>query len=119
MTRVAILPLASEHGTTYCAIANNKFSEGATAGQALDALNTQLTEDESTMLIVIQSQNPDRFFDETRQARLIELMAHWRSARANSQTLPEHENDELERLVAAELKASTDRATALADELSR
>ena len=44
MTKIAILPISGDQGSiTFCAVANGKSSQGATAGAALDALTAQLT----------------------------------------------------------------------------
>jgi hypothetical protein len=118
MTKVAIFPVPSEHGTvTYFAMGNDKRSHGATAGEALDALTQQLTEHETGTIVVIQSQRPDGFFDAEQQRRLGELMARWRSCRATAQAMSSDEGAELDKLVDAELAASSARAAALADEL--
>jgi hypothetical protein len=118
MTKVAIFPVPSDHGTvTYWAMGHNKRSHGATAGEALDALTQQLTEDETATLVVIQNQRPDRFFNSDQQIRLGELMSRWRTCRAMGGALPGVEQAELEKLVEAELEASAARASVLADEL--
>ena len=47
MTKVAILPVPTESGAiSYSAVAGDKQTKGKTAGEALDALTAQLTEDE-------------------------------------------------------------------------
>lgn len=54
MTTVAILPKRDPSGEkSYRAIAGDKHSVGKTAGQALDALTTQLGETEFGVLLVI------------------------------------------------------------------
>ena len=61
----------------------------------------------------------DSFFTEVQQQRLATLMARWRIARDQEDTLPPEEQEELETLIAAELQASTTRAALLADALGR
>ena len=120
MTKVAILPIPTGKGdVSYHAIAGDRQSHGRTAGEALDALTTQLSEDEASTLVVVQSLRPDHFFDSTRQQRLGELMERWHTDRDRGQTLPTDEQTELEALVEAELRAATARAATLADELKR
>lgn len=60
MTTVAILPISDPSGErSYRAIAGSQQSIGKTAGQALDALTSQLGETEFSALLVIQSYRPD------------------------------------------------------------
>ena len=118
MTKVAILPIPTEKGNlSYRAVAGERQSHGRTAGEALDALTAQLSEEEDSTLIIVQSLRPDRFFNAAQQQRLAELMARWRTARDKGETLPTGQQAELDLLVEAELCASTDRAAALSDEL--
>jgi hypothetical protein len=116
MTKVAILPIPNEHDEpSYCAIAGTKHAQGKTVGEALDALTAQLSADETSTLIIVQSLRPDRFFTAAQQQRLAALMARWRTARDQGATLPVDEQTELDTLIAAELHASAARAAALAD----
>jgi hypothetical protein len=63
MTKVAILPIPTKHGDlAYRATAGEKHAQGKTAGEALDALTAQLSADEASTLIMVQSLRPDRFF---------------------------------------------------------
>jgi len=118
MTKVAILPVTTDQGrVSYRAIAGAKQSSGATAGEALDALTAQLSADETSTLVIVQSLRPDRFFSAAQQQRLDQLMARWRTARDQGALLPADEQAELEALVEAELLAATQRAAALADEV--
>ncbi|MBV9851814.1 MAG: hypothetical protein JO250_19275 [Armatimonadetes bacterium] len=122
MTKAAILSVPTETGgLTYQAVAGDKRSEGATPGQALDALTRQLSGDQTGsgagLLVVVQGLRPDRFFSADQQRRLTELMNDWRTARDQGQALPPDTQRELDALVEAELSASADRAAALADEL--
>lgn len=120
MTRVAILPVPTEKGDiSYRAVAGDKHSQGKTAGEALDALTAQLSEEEASTLVIVQSLRPDRFFNAAQQQRLAELMGRWRAARDRGETLPDDERAELEALVETELRAAAIRAAALADELRR
>lgn len=120
MTRVAILPVPTEKGgITYTAVAGSKRSCGKTAGEALDALTAQLSGEENGTLIIVQSQQPDAYFNAAQQQRLAELTNRWRTARDQGQALPPDEQAELDALVEAELQASAARAAALADELGK
>ncbi len=120
MTRVAILPVPTNKGeVSYRAVAGNKQSQGATAGEALDALTAQLSEDDRGTLVVVQNLRPDRYFSADQQRRLAELMTRWRSARDGGAALPATELAELQALVDEELRASAARASELADEAGR
>jgi hypothetical protein len=116
MTRVAILPVPAQQGDVfYRAIAGKKHAQGKSVGEALDALTAQLSADEASTLVIVQSLRPDRFFTATQQQRLDALMARWRTLRAQGASLPDHEQAELEALIAAELQASLARTAKLAD----
>jgi hypothetical protein len=120
MTKVIILPIPTEKGkVSYRAVAGDRQSHGRTAGEALDALTTQLSEDEANTLVIVQSLRPDRFFDAAQRQRLGELMERWHTERDKGQTLPADVQTELEALVEAELRAVAVRAATLADELKR
>ncbi len=120
MTKVAILPIPTEKGgLAFQGVAGNMRSQGSTAGEALDALTTQFSDTGESLLVVVQSLRPDRFFDVAQQQRLSELMGRWQSARDVGAFLPLNEQTELETLVETELRASADRAAALADQLSQ
>jgi hypothetical protein len=119
MTKVAILPEATEEGTTYRAVVGEKQSVGRTAGEALDALTPQLPIDETGTLVIIQNHRPDRFFSEDQQQRLEMLMSRWRVAWDTGGSLPTDEQKELETLVAAELRSAASRAAAISQELGR
>jgi hypothetical protein len=95
MTTITILP---EKEDSYRAVAGDKESTGRTAGEALDALTSQLSDEESGTLVIVQNYKADRFFNAAQQERLAELM-EYRQARPLS---PEEER-ELESLVEAEL----------------
>lgn len=120
MTKVAIMPVADEHGHVYfSAVAGDRQTRGVTAGAALDAMNEQLAGDTEAAIIVLQNYRPDTFFSAAQQQRLEELMQRWRSARDNGTTLPQDEQDELDGLVEQELQASAKRAARLNSELKQ
>ncbi|MGI9303642.1 MAG: hypothetical protein ACR2RB_13220 [Gammaproteobacteria bacterium] len=117
MTKVAILPVPTDSGDiSYNAVAGDKWTKGKTAGEALDALTAQLTEEDST-LVIVQSRRPDRFFSAAQHKRLSELMDRWRVARDKGDSLSKEDQAELQALVEEELEASSNRAAALVDEL--
>ena len=118
MTKVSILPESSESGqVTYRAIAGRQQSVGKTAGEALDALTSSLPEEQTATLVVVQHQRPGRFFSAEQQARLTELMAHWRAARDGGIRLLPAEQSELNALAEAEVRSSGERTAALLREL--
>jgi hypothetical protein len=119
MTTIAIVPeVIQPTGKTYRAIAGDHQSVGRTAGEALDALTSQLSEDEAGTLLVVQHLRPDRFFTAQQQQRLEELMQRWRAARDSQAVLPPEEQAELESLVEAELQGAMQRAAALVQGLA-
>ena|SRR2546423_12979770 len=95
MTTITILP---EKADSYRALAGDKESTGHTAGEALDALTSQLAEDESGTLIIVQNHKVDEFFSAAQQERLTELMQL-----RQAQTLSPEEEQELKSLVETEL----------------
>src|SRR5437016_3277886 len=104
MTRVTILPESpGSPDTKFRAVARQAESVGDTPGAALDALAKQLDESERGTMIVVQGQQPDRFFTAAQQQRLGELMNRWRAARDAREALPPEQQAELEALVDAEL----------------
>jgi hypothetical protein len=120
MTKVAILPVATATGhIVYHAMAGDKQSHGNTAGEALDALTTQLQEEEVGTLVIVQNFHPDSFSAADQQRRLAELMARWRAARDVGTPLPTTEQAELDALIEAEIRASTKRTAALLHELTQ
>ena len=110
MTTITITP---ERADTYRAITGNKESTGRTAGEALDALASQLSEDESGTLVIVQNRKGDRYFNATQQARLTELM----QGREVGNLSPEEEG-ELEELIEAELDGARERTETLLRELN-
>ena len=109
MTTITITP---ERADTYRAITGDREPTGRTAGEALDALTSQLTDDESGTLVIVQNRKADRFFNATQQARLSEL-----TERRETVTLSPEEDGELEKLVEAELDGARARAEALLSQL--
>lgn len=95
MTTITILP---EETNSYRAVAGDKESTGRTAGEALDALASQLEDEESGTLVIVQNHKADFFFDAAQQERLTELM----QLRKDGKLSPEEEG-ELEGLVTIEL----------------
>ena len=77
----------------------------------MDALTAQLSENDTSTLVIMQSLRPDPFFTAAQQERLTVLMAHWRTARDQGNTRPIKEQAEMETLVEVELRASANRAT--------
>lgn len=120
MTTVAILPVPTEKGgIAYQGVAGETRSQGNTVGEALDALTAQLPEVQDSLLVVVQSLRPDRFFDATQQRRLGELMDAWRKARDTGGALPSAEQAELDALIEAELNGAAGRAAALVGEVGQ
>lgn len=118
MINVTILPMTTEQGAiSYRAVAGAKHSSGNTPGAALDALTAQLSADDTSTLVIVQSLRPDSYFTATQQRRLGHLMKKWRQVRDQASSLSAKEQVELEKLVEAELDAATQRAAALADNL--
>lgn len=109
MTTITILP---ERADSYRAVAGDKESTGRTAGEALDALTSQLADEEGGTLVIVQNRKADRFFSAAQQGRLAELIR-----RRESETLSPEEAGELEELVEAELDGARRRAEELLNEL--
>ena len=118
MTTITILPekFGSEE-TTYRAITGMKESVGKTAGEALDGLTSQLSDEEDGTLVIVQRLRPDSFFTERQQRRLEELMSRWRQLRDDGGSLSIDEQAELESLVNDELVAARHRAEAAIREI--
>jgi len=118
MRRVEILSVPVEHGRiSYYAMAGKKRSFGHTAGEALDLLTSQFPVEEVGTLVIVQSHQPDRFFDANQQRRLGELMQRWRTARDQGRLLSTGEQAELEKLADTELLAAAARAEEMLFEL--
>ncbi len=118
MTKVGVIqiPVGGDE-LAFRAVTLGKQATGRTAGEAIDALASQLTADEGNTLIVVRNICPDQFFSATQRKRLEELMASWRSARDAGNFLPPEEQSELEMLIEAEVRAAADRAMTLGREL--
>jgi hypothetical protein len=120
MTTISIMPESTTAGDrTYRAVAGQVQSVGKTPGEALDALTSQLSEAETSTLVVVQSLRPDRFFTAEQQQRLAELMQRWRAARDTGRALPPDEQAELDALVEAELRGAAARTAALLGQQGR
>jgi hypothetical protein len=120
MTRIAIMPVRTGEGKlAYHAVAGDKRSSGETAGKALDALTSQLSDDERATIVIVQNFRPDPFFDAERQQRMEELMERWREARDDGTSLPDPVQAELDALIEEETRASARRTATLLDELDR
>ena len=70
MTSITIQPIPSDQGgIAYLATSNGKRSQGATAGEALDALTSQLPNTSIGALVIVPDQRPDQFFNAEQQQR--------------------------------------------------
>ena len=118
MTKVAVYREPSDsESLPYRAVAGGSQAKGRTAGEALDALTSQLNVEESDTIVIVRSMRPDRFFNSEQRRRLEELVSLRRDALGRNSALSNEEQVELERLVDAEVQAAQARATALFDEL--
>jgi hypothetical protein len=118
MTKVAVYhdPVDSET-FPYRAVAGRSTAMGRTAGEALDALASQLHIEDTDTFVIVRNMSPDRFFSAEQRRRLEDLMALKREAVARNGRMSAQEEAELEQLVDAEVKAATDRAVALFHDL--
>lgn len=110
MTTITILP---EQKDRYRALSGDKESTGRTAGEALDALTSQLTAEATATLVILQTHKPDQFFNAAQQQRLTELMQLREAG-----SLTTEEESELEDLVGAELDGARERAKGIIDAVS-
>jgi hypothetical protein len=118
MNTITIFPENPKAAVTqFRAVAGEKQSVGATAGEALDALTAQLGEPQATTLVVVQPQQADALFTAEQQQRLAELMTRWRAARDSGTPFPPEEQAELDSLVEVELRAALQRSADLARQL--
>jgi hypothetical protein len=114
MQSVTIYPVVRTDGAeAFRAVSSTSQTEGRTAGEALDAIAPSLPAQPSGTLVVIQPFHADEFFSAQQQARLGELMNRWRAARNAGKDLPPAEQDELARLVDAELRGAIERTSQL------
>ena len=119
MTRIALhREDVAANEMAFRAVAGHNQAMGRTAGEALDALTTQLPAEKADTLVIVRNLGPDRFFSAEQRQRLEHLMTRWRTARDEGQPLSEGEQAELDQLVEAEVRATADRAAALVRELA-
>jgi hypothetical protein len=120
MTRVAVYHEPADPGSMpYRAVAGRNQAQGRTAGEALDALASQLTPEEADTLVIVRNMSADRFFSAEQRHRLEQLIDQKRQVLAQSSSLSDEEQHELQQLVDAEIQATTARASALIDETGR
>jgi len=119
MTKVAVYHESADRETMpYRAVSGRNQAMGRTAGEALDALASQLPREDAESFVIVRSMSPDQFFDAEQQRRLQALMALKRGAIAGGTHLTDSEETELEQLVDAETRAATKRAAALLCDLA-
>ena len=117
MTKVAVYREPSDsESLPYRAVAGGSQAKGRTAGEALDALTSQLNVEESDNNRDCPKHSPDRFFNSEQRRRLEELVSLRRDALGRNSALSNEEQVELERLVDAEVQARS-RRHPLFDEL--
>jgi hypothetical protein len=109
MTTITILP---ETNDRYRAVAGDKESTGRTAGEALDAITSQLAGAEGGTLVIVQNRRADEFFDAAQQGRLSALVRL-----RDAGKLSTAEARELETLVETELDGARLRAAELPHDL--
>jgi hypothetical protein len=120
MTKVAIYrDNGGAEEAAFRALSGSSQAMGRTPGEALDALATQLRDEETDTLIIVRNLSPDRFFTAEERQRLEQLMARWRATRDGGTPLSTEDQAELKDLVDAEVVAATERAAALLGELTR
>lgn len=76
-------------------------------------LSTTEPDKGTSTLVILQRFGPDDFFAATQQARLEELMGHFREGSQSGKDLTPEEKQELMQLVDAEWQAAIDRAAAI------
>jgi hypothetical protein len=119
MTKVAVYhESADRESMPYRAVSGRNQAMGRTAGEALDALASQLPREDIESFVIVRSMGPDRFFDAEQRNRLEALMALKREAIVGNSRLTDLEESELEQLVDAEVRATTERAAALFHDLT-
>jgi hypothetical protein len=74
MTKVAVYhePVDSE-ALPYRAVSGRNTAMGRTAGEALDALASQLPVTDGDTFVIVRTMSPDRFFSAQQRRRLEEL----------------------------------------------
>lgn len=111
MQAISISTVADTNGDRlYRAVMGDRSSMGKTLGEALDALTVKIGSSDINGFLVLQSCQPDRFFNAEQQQRLAELMARWRTARDQGAMLPSEQQAELDALIELELYATAERA---------
>ena len=120
MTKIAVYhEPADPELMPFRAVSGPNQAMGRTAGEALDALASQLSQEDTETLVIVRNLKPDRFFTAGQRSRLEELTALRREAVAGNSRLTAPEEAELEELVDTELRAATERATALLHDLKQ
>jgi len=122
MAALEILQEIEQAGRTrYRARWGNRQVAAETPGQALDAIYEMGGQGDEgrTTVILLHRCGPDRFFSEREQTRLGELMSAFDDSHQGGALLSAAEETELEAMVEAELRASAERAAALAAESCR
>jgi len=116
MTTIAILPERRENQLTiFNAVTKQREASGRTAGEALDRLTAQLSEEETGTMIIVQQFRADCFFSAAQHERLNLLLAR---RRASNLQLPADEQIELEELIDAEVRATAERSNLLLGDLT-
>jgi hypothetical protein len=120
MTKVAVYHESTDpESMLYRAVAGRNQAMGRTAGEALDALASQLPREATDTLVIVRNLSPDRFFNAEQRSRLEELMALRREAIAGNSPMTAQEEAELKLLVDAKVRAATERARALFLDLAK
>jgi hypothetical protein len=111
MRTIAILPEQGEnHLMTFSAVTTGRKATGRTVGEALDALTSQLSAEETYTPVIVQQFRPDRHFSAEQRDRLATLMARQQAALETGEALSAVEQSELERLVDEEIQGAGKRA---------
>lgn len=114
MQTISISTAANTNGDRlYRAKIGDQASTGKTLGEALDALTAKIGSLEINGVLLLQSCQPDRFFNAEQQQRLATLMTIWRTALDRGETLPTEQQSELDALIEAELSATAERAQSI------
>src|SRR5215216_5118105 len=111
MPTIAILPEQGEdQPMTFSAITTGRKATGRTVGEALDALTSQLSAEETYTPVIVQQFRPDQHFSAAQRDRLSTLLARQRAASETGDALSAVEQSELERLVDEEIQGAGERA---------
>ena len=84
-----------------------------------ESISCRSPKEQAETFVIVRNMRPDRFFSADQRSRLERLMSLRREAVTGNSHLPAHEAAELEQLVDAEVRAATERATALFHDLAR